>query len=160
MVKRGPWWRERTVWTMLVGLVAAAFWIVGFGAGWRGWILAPTERGLVAHAQSFGVEAAIWWVPASVLTLTTALLAIGVAVMRHLTEGVAVIEAPETPPADGDSGADEAEDTEDADGAGGVGAAEDADSLEDDGDGRLTPDESDGDEVSGSADVRDRPGIN
>lgn len=74
----------------LFGLGALAFWVVGVGAGWRAWILLDDldpGRGMVAHAQAFGTDASVWWVPATVLTLTTVLIVIAVAVQRHLAAG-------------------------------------------------------------------------
>lgn len=87
MAAKTPWWRQRHLWTVLMGLAALAFWVVGIGAGWRGWILTGRNFGIVAHAQGFGFEAYIWWIPASVLTLATAVMAVGVALVRHLVEG-------------------------------------------------------------------------
>lgn len=87
MAAKTPWWRQRHLWTVLLGLAALAFWVVGLGSGWRGWILTGRNFGIVAHAQGFGVEAYIWWIPASVLTLATVVMAVGVAVVRHLVEG-------------------------------------------------------------------------
>lgn len=72
---------------MLVGLAALLFWVVGVGAGLRGWILTEDDWGIVAHAQGFGLEAFVWWIPASVLTLTAVVMAIGTSVVRHLVDG-------------------------------------------------------------------------
>ena len=82
-----PFWKQRQAWTMVMGLAALAFWVVGLGAGWRGWILA-SDGGIVHHAQAFGVEANIWWIPATVLTLTTVLMGIGISIIRHLVDDV------------------------------------------------------------------------
>lgn len=74
-------------WTLVVFLAAIAFWVVGIGAGWRGWLLVDNDgvsRGIVAHAQAFGVEAYVWWIPAAVLTLTTWVVSFGVAHIDHL----------------------------------------------------------------------------
>lgn len=87
MARTTPFWKQRQMWTIIVGLVALAFWVVGVGAGWRGWVLTPWDQGIVAHAQGFGVEAYIWWIPATVISLTAVVMAIGIAVVRHLVEG-------------------------------------------------------------------------
>ncbi len=87
MAESAPIWKQRQLWTGVMALAALAFWVVGLGAGWRGWILGPNEGGIVAHAQAFGFEAYIWWIPATVLTLTTVLMAIGISIVRHLVDG-------------------------------------------------------------------------
>lgn len=87
MAQSIPLWKQRQIWTILVALVALAFWVVGLGAGWRGWVLTPFDQGIVAHAQGFGVEAFIWWVPATIISLTAVIMAIGVSVVRHLVQG-------------------------------------------------------------------------
>ena len=74
--------------TVVFGLGALAFWVVGVGAGWRAWLLlddVEADRGIVAHAQAFGTDASVWWVTAAVLTLTTVVLALGTAALHHLT---------------------------------------------------------------------------
>jgi hypothetical protein len=65
---------------------ALAFWIVGLGVGWRAWILTPSTTGIVAHTQAFGADASAFWIPATVLTLTTAVMAIGLSVVSHLVD--------------------------------------------------------------------------
>lgn len=90
---------RRHIWTGLVAAGALAFWIVGVGAGLRGWLLLddvdPT-RGLVAHAQAFGTEAAVWWVPAAILTVGAIITAFGVAFLHRLdsTASATAQEAP------------------------------------------------------------------
>lgn len=77
-------------WTVLLALAAAAFWVVGIGAGWRGWLLVDDDgisRGIVAHAQAFGVEATVWWIPAAVLTLTTWVVSFGLVVVDRILRG-------------------------------------------------------------------------
>lgn len=96
MARRTPLIQQRWLWTALVGGAAAAFWVVGLGVGWRAWILAPTAGGIVAHAQAFGTDASLYWIPASVLTLTAAVMAIGLSVVRHLVDGP-VDSVPEQP---------------------------------------------------------------
>ena len=99
MASRTPIWKQRQLLTVVMALAALAFWVVGLGAGWRGWILAPNDGGIVAHAQAFGFEAYIWWIPATVLTLTTMLMAIGIAIIRHLVDGpVEIVPEQETLP--------------------------------------------------------------
>jgi len=76
-------------WTVLLALAAVGFWVVGLGAGWRGWLLVDNDgvsRGVVGHAQAFGYEAAVWWIPAAVLTLTTWVVSFGVVVVDRLRE--------------------------------------------------------------------------
>lgn len=75
---------QRAYWAGAVGIVALAFWIVGVGVGARAWILTDGSRGLVAHVESFGRDATVWFITASVLTMTTVLMAVGIAVVRHL----------------------------------------------------------------------------
>lgn len=87
MAQSIPLWKQRQIWTILVALVALAFWVVGLGAGWRGWVLTPFDQGIVAHAQGFGVEAYIWWIPATIISLTAVMMAIGISVVRHLVDG-------------------------------------------------------------------------
>lgn len=87
-----PLWKQRQVWVAVVALAAIAFWVVGLGAGWRGWILTPTDTGIVAHAQGFGQEAFIWWMPATVISLTAVVMAVGVSIVRHLIDGVAGVD--------------------------------------------------------------------
>lgn len=87
-----PFWKQRLLWTGLVGAAALAFWVVGIGAGWRAWILG-IDGGIVAKAQQFGTDAHIWWIPATVLTLTAVMMGLGTAVVRHL----AVADATGTP---------------------------------------------------------------
>ncbi len=70
----------------VVATVAAVFWIVGIGCGWRGVLLLEGRTGIVGKAQAFGDGAVVWWVPAAVLTLTVAAMGIGIAVVRHLLE--------------------------------------------------------------------------
>jgi len=98
MERRTPIWLQRQVWTSVVALAALAFWVVGVGAGWRGWVLTPSGRGIVGHAQGFGAEAYIWWVPATVLTLTTVLMTIGISVVRHLVDALKAETAPKAEP--------------------------------------------------------------
>ena len=86
MASSVPIWKQRRLWTAAMALAALAFWVVGLGAGMRGWILAPNDGGIVAHAQSFGEDAYIWWIPATVLTLTAVMMAMGTAIVRHLVE--------------------------------------------------------------------------
>lgn len=93
MARSTPWWKQRHIWTAIVALAALAFWVVGLGAGWRGWVLTPFDQGIVAHAQGFGVEAYIWWVPATIITLTAVVMAVGVSVVRHLA-GVSTTASP------------------------------------------------------------------
>lgn len=86
-------------WTPVVFLAAVAFWVVGIGAGWRGWLLVDNHtvgRGIVAHAQAFGVEAYVWWIPAAVLTLTTWVVSFGVALVDHflLRQGSSALVPP------------------------------------------------------------------
>lgn len=79
-----------TAWAAVFGLGALAFWVVSIGAGWRAWLLLDDlepDRGIVAHAQAFGTDASVWWVPATVLTLTTVLIVIAVAAKRPLGPG-------------------------------------------------------------------------
>lgn len=83
-MSRTPIWKQPQLWTAVMGLAALAFWIVGLGAGLRGWILEDDDLGIVAHAQAFGVEASAWWTPATVLTMTTVMMALGTAIIRHL----------------------------------------------------------------------------
>lgn len=85
-------WKSRTLWVALVGFAALGFWVVGLGAGMRGWILTDGERGIVAHAQGFGEMAFIWWTPATIITLTTVVMALGISLVRHLVDGPAPIE--------------------------------------------------------------------
>ncbi len=87
---------QRRVWIAAMGIAAIAFWIVGLGVGWRAWILAPPTTGIVAHSLAFGADAAVFWIPASVLTLTTAVMAIGLSVVRHLVDGRVDVR-PDTP---------------------------------------------------------------
>lgn len=82
-----PLWKRRQLWTIVMGLAALAFWVVGIGAGARGWILSADSGGIVSHAQGFGTAAYVWWIPASVLTLTTVVMAIGLSIVRHLVDG-------------------------------------------------------------------------
>lgn len=87
-------------WTVLLALAAVAFWVVGVGAGWRGWLLVDDDgvgRGIVAHAQAFGIEAAVWWIPAAVLTLTTWVVSFGV-VLVDLIRGRSPALIPPVPP--------------------------------------------------------------
>lgn len=76
--------KQRVLWTWIVGVVAAVFWIVGIGCGWRAVLMYDPERGIVAKANEFGQAAAAWWTPAAVLTLTVAVMGIGIAIIRHL----------------------------------------------------------------------------
>lgn len=87
MDRTTPIWKQRAVWTGLVGLAALAFWVVGIGAGWRAWILG-VDAGIVAKAQQFGTDAHIWWIPAAILTLTAVTMATGIAIVRQLAGGV------------------------------------------------------------------------
>lgn len=76
-----------TVSVFVFGLGALAFWVVGIGVGWRAWLLLDDSdpgRGIVAHAQAFGADASVWWVTASVLTLTTVVAAIGTSALHQL----------------------------------------------------------------------------
>lgn len=77
---------RRTIWTWVVASAAALFWVVGIGCGWRGVLLLEGQTGIVGKAQAFGDAAAVWWVPASVLTLTVAAMGIGIAIVRHLVD--------------------------------------------------------------------------
>ena len=87
MAKSTPLWKQRYVWAVLVGLASLSAWIVGLGAGMRAWILTREDLGIVAHAQAFGEDANIWWIPASILTLTAVVIGIGTAVVHHLVDG-------------------------------------------------------------------------
>lgn len=90
---------------VLFGLVSLGFWVVGVGVGWRAWILlddVEPGRGIVAHAAVFGGDALAWWVPASVLTLTTVVIAVAVS-----AQGLIAARATTTP-SDDESGKDEA----------------------------------------------------
>lgn len=78
---------QRKLWAWLVGLAAMAFWVVALGVGIRGWILTDDSLGIVAHTEGFGRDAMPWMIVASILTLTTASMGIGIAVVRHLAEG-------------------------------------------------------------------------
>lgn len=72
------------------GVVALAFWVVGVGAGLRAWILVTDNdpsRGIVAHAQAFGIDASVWWIPAAILALTAVVMGLGSAALRHLDSG-------------------------------------------------------------------------
>jgi hypothetical protein len=83
---------ERRIWVLLVGLVALAFWVVALGVGLRAWFVLGPQPGLVGHVSAFGDAAAPWMIVASVLTLTTALLGIGHAIVRHLVDGPVVTQ--------------------------------------------------------------------
>lgn len=87
MAQAAPFWRQRPLWTVVVALAALAFWVAGIASGWRGWILSANDGGVVAHAQAFGDTAFVWWIPASVLTLTAVVMGIGTALVRHLVDG-------------------------------------------------------------------------
>lgn len=78
---------RRNWWTVLIGLVAAATWVVAVGVGWRAWILRGSEVGIVAHVDAVGVAAGPWMVVAAILTLTTVVMGIGVSIVRHLVDG-------------------------------------------------------------------------
>lgn len=82
-----PFLKRRLVWAAVVGLGALAFWVVGLGTGMRGWILSDDARGIVAHAQAFGEQAYIWWIPATVIGLTAVVMASGASIVRHLVDG-------------------------------------------------------------------------
>jgi len=88
MARSGPSSKWGVAVTVVFGLGALAFWVVGVGAGWRAWLLLDDlepGRGIVAHAQAFGTDASVWWVTAAVLTLTTVVLALGTVALKHLT---------------------------------------------------------------------------
>ena len=105
----GPLWKQGQVRTLLVALGTR---VLGGrrGAGWRGSDLdrlrsrhrSPTLRASVS-------EAYIWWVPATVLTLTTVLMAIGIAIVviwstvspNHLPSGRSRRGTPERQPDSG-----------------------------------------------------------
>lgn len=87
MERSTPFWRQRLIWTGVMAAAALAFWIVGLGAGMRGWILSANAGGIVSHAQGFGEDAYIWWIPACILTLTAVVMAIGISIVRHLVDG-------------------------------------------------------------------------
>lgn len=90
---------QRWVWTIVIGVGALLFAIVGLGAGMRAWIKTTEDVGIVAHAQAFGEDAYIWWIPATILLLTAAVMAIGVSIVRHLVDGPAgVVPASEVSP--------------------------------------------------------------
>lgn len=92
-----PFWKRRQLWAVLVGVVALAFWLVGLGAGLRGWMLTEDDRGIVAHAQGFGDMANVWWIPATIITLTAVIMALGTSIVRHIVDGPpAVLEVEET----------------------------------------------------------------
>jgi hypothetical protein len=78
---------QRRLWTALVALAALAFWVAGTGVGWRAWILTGPRPGIVAHTEAFGLAAAPWWIVASVLSLMTVVMGIGVSLTRHLVDG-------------------------------------------------------------------------
>lgn len=78
---------RRNWWTALVGMSALATWVVAFGVGWRAWILRGPDVGVVAHVDAAGAAAAPWMIVAAVLTLTTVVMGIGVALVRHLVDG-------------------------------------------------------------------------
>lgn len=94
---------QRLVWTRLIAVVTFVFWLVGVGCGWRGVILDAPEKGIVAKAQAFGDAATVWWVPAAVLTLTVAVMGIGVSLARHLTDTAPVAAEPDDGEAAGES---------------------------------------------------------
>lgn len=94
MARLGTIVRQRTLWTALVGLAALAFWVVAFGVGWREWILTGPGPGIVAHTSYAGTAAMPWLVVAAILTLTTVVMGVGLAVVRHIVEGTTV----RTPP--------------------------------------------------------------
>lgn len=82
-------WSQRWLWTAAVGVVAAVFWIAALGVGLRGWLTLGPRPGLVGHVTEFGERAAPYMITASVLTLTTALMGVGTALVRHLVDGPA-----------------------------------------------------------------------
>lgn len=87
---------QRRVWTIAVGLLSAAFWIVALGVGLRAWLVLGSRPGIVGHATEFGQKAAPYMITASVLTATTAIMGVGAAVVRHLVDGpVEVLEPKE-----------------------------------------------------------------
>ena len=84
---RPSFFAQRKYWVGLLGLVSLAFWVVAAGVGARGWILTGDESGIVAHVMSFGVDAAPWMITAAILTMTTALMGVGLAIVRRIAEG-------------------------------------------------------------------------
>jgi hypothetical protein len=96
MTSATSFFARRTWWTALVGLVALAAWVVAFGVGWRAWILAGSKAGIVAHVDAAGVAAGPWMILAALLTLTAVVMAVGIAVVRHLVDGP-VESVPELP---------------------------------------------------------------
>lgn len=100
---------QRTLWTVPIALVAIAFWVVGIGVGWRAWLMIGPDLGIVGHTDAFGRSASMWFIVAAILTLTTVVMGVGVAILRHVVdatvesspvlETVAVVEAvPELEP--------------------------------------------------------------
>jgi hypothetical protein len=99
MSRNGSFLAQRTLWTAIVGLAAAAFWVVAVGVGWRAWLMAPPNLGIVGHVDAVGVQAASWATVAAILTLTTVVMGIGTAITRHLVDAPALRPAVEPRPA-------------------------------------------------------------
>ena len=87
MAGSAPLWAQRRLWTTALGVLAAAFWIVALGVGLRGWLTLGPQPGIVGHATEFGQQAAPYMVTAAILTMTTAVLGVGTALVRHLVDG-------------------------------------------------------------------------
>jgi hypothetical protein len=85
---------RRTWWVAAVALVALAFWVVAFGVGWRAWILTGPRPGIVAHTAEAGLAAAPWMTVAATLTLMTAVMGVGLALVRHLVDGPVEVDEP------------------------------------------------------------------
>jgi hypothetical protein len=77
---------QRRVWALLVGAIGLLCWVVAIGVGARAWILVEGGRGIVAHVEAFGRDAMPWMITGAILLLTAAVMGVGIAVVRHLTE--------------------------------------------------------------------------
>lgn len=97
MARRQSVLAQRTLWIGGVALVAAAFWIVALGVGLRAWLTLGATQGIVGHAGAFGDAAAPYMITASVLTLTMAVLGVGLALVRHLVDGPVTVSEPLEP---------------------------------------------------------------
>ena len=78
---------QRRFWGWVLLGLSGIGWILGVGAGARGWLIAGPELGWLGHTQYFASHAQPFFLVSALLTLTAVTIGIGAAIVSRMVPG-------------------------------------------------------------------------